>query len=63
MVKICVKYDFKPMMWSDMFFRIPFHTYYVEEGELPQNVLDLVPENLSMVYWDYYSAKENRSVI
>ncbi|MBQ8894453.1 MAG: beta-N-acetylhexosaminidase [Clostridia bacterium] len=59
-VKICEKYDFKPMMWSDMFFRIPFHTYYIEEGELPQNVLDLVPENLSMVYWDYYSAKEKR---
>ena len=43
-----------------MFFRIPFHTYYVEEGELPQEVLDLVPDNVSMVYWDYYSDKEKR---
>ncbi|MBQ6824949.1 MAG: family 20 glycosylhydrolase [Clostridia bacterium] len=59
-VKICEKYGFKPMMWSDMFFRIPFHTYYIEEGELPQDVLDLVPENVSMVYWDYYSNKEKR---
>ena len=59
-VKICEKYDFKPMMWSDMFFRIPFHTYYIEEGELPQDVLDLVPENVSMVYWDYYSDNEKR---
>lgn len=58
--KMCGEYDFYPMMWSDMFFRIQFGTYYVDEGELEQKVLDLVPENLGMVYWDYYSENESR---
>ncbi len=57
-VKICEKYDFAPMIWSDMFFRIAFHTYYVSEGEISRDVIDMVPENLSLVYWDYYSKDE-----
>ncbi len=57
--KMCAEYDFEPMMWSDMFFRIQFDGhYYVEEGEIEQKVIDLVPENLSLVYWDYYSENE-----
>ncbi|MBQ7096388.1 MAG: beta-N-acetylhexosaminidase [Clostridia bacterium] len=57
--KMCAAYDFEPMMWSDMFFRIQFDgQYYVEEGEIEQKVMDLVPENLSLVYWDYYSENE-----
>lgn len=57
-VKICEKYGFKPMIWSDMFFRIQFHKYYVDEGEIEQNVIDMVPENLTLVYWDYYTKDE-----
>ena len=59
-VKICEKYDFKPMIWSDMFFRIAFHTYYVDEGEISPEIIDMVPENLSLVYWDYYTTDEKR---
>lgn len=53
--KIADKYGFKPMMWSDMFFRIAFGTYYVKEGEITQDVIDRVPENLTLIYWDYYT--------
>ncbi len=55
--EIAKKYGFEPMMWSDMFFRIAFNgNYYVKEGEIPQSVIDKVPENMSLVYWDYYTA-------
>ncbi len=56
-VSIAEKFGYKPMMWSDMFFRI-FNDgeYYVgADKQIPQEVKDLVPENLSLVYWDYYT--------
>lgn len=55
-VEICEKYGFKPMMWSDMFFRLAYSgDYYNSEGTMPENVRNSVPKNLSLVYWDYYS--------
>lgn len=57
-LEICKKYDFEPMMWSDMFFRIKFGKYYIDEGEIPQEVIDLVPEEVTLVYWDYYTHDE-----
>ncbi len=57
-VEICKKYDFKPMMWSDMFFRIKFGKYYVDEGEISKEVIDLVPKEVALVYWDYYTLDE-----
>ena len=55
--KIAEKYGFHPMMWSDMFFRLAFEgQYYVAEGSIPQEVIDAVPENLTLIYWDYYTS-------
>ena len=55
-VEICTEFGYHPMIWSDMFFRMAFnHVYRVREGEIPQNVIDMVPENLTLIYWDYYS--------
>ena len=58
--KIAQKYNFKPMMWSDMFFRLGSKTrnYYDMNVEIPEWVNSKIPENLSLVYWDYYHAKE-----
>lgn len=58
-VDICQKYDFEPMMWSDMFFRIgsPTGSYYHTDGKFPENFADDIP-NVSMVYWDYYSCSK-----
>ncbi|MBQ8320087.1 MAG: beta-N-acetylhexosaminidase [Clostridia bacterium] len=53
--EVAGRYGFKPMMWSDMFFRLAFGTYYVKEGEIPDEVKAKVPENIELVYWDYYS--------
>lgn len=54
--EICKQYDFKPMIWSDMFFRLAFEgAYYPPEGvSFDHAVVDLVPENVELVYWDYY---------
>lgn len=54
-VDLCKKYDFQPMMWSDMFFRSTFGTYYVEEGNIPAETVAEVPEDVTLVYWDYYT--------
>ena len=56
-VEIAKKYGFEPMMWADMFFRLANNgRYYVGNDAPPisQEVIDLVPEGLRLVYWDYY---------
>lgn len=59
-VDICKKYDFKPMMWSDMFFKVISQNYdYYNNPELgmPQEFLDKIPD-VELVYWDYYHEDE-----
>ncbi|MBQ9080515.1 MAG: family 20 glycosylhydrolase [Clostridia bacterium] len=55
-VKICADNGFHPMIWSDMFFRMAFNGQYrVREGEIAQDIINKVPPNLTLIYWDYYS--------
>lgn len=55
-ISICEKYSLKPMIWSDMYFRLYNHGgYYMREGSIPQEIIDLVPKGVDLVYWDYYS--------
>ena len=58
-VEICEKYGFKPMMWSDMFFRLGSkkNEYYDMEADIPQSVIDTLPP-VGMVYWDYYNTED-----
>lgn len=48
-------------MWGDMFFRLAGGDYFTnfnqnpELGEIPEEVRQLVPENIHLVYWDYFS--------
>lgn len=58
--EIAAKYGFKPMMWSDMFFRLATNSYYSTDfdEETAEKVRSNVPENLTLVYWDYYSSDE-----
>ena len=53
---ICKKYDFKPMIWSDMFFRLAFQGRYYPPADavFDKEILQLVPGNIDLVYWDYY---------
>lgn len=53
---ICKEKELQVLMWSDMFFRLksPTGDYY----DLPEDVEfdehDVLPEDLALVYWDYY---------
>lgn len=58
---IAQKYGFEPMMWSDMFFSLSFGKYYVfDDQKIPDEVKKLVPENVELVYWDYYTNTEEQ---
>ncbi|HEY4553220.1 MAG TPA: beta-N-acetylhexosaminidase, partial [Bacillaceae bacterium] len=55
-MEIARKYGYKPMMWSDMFFRLASAgEYYDVDSPIRQDVIDMIPEDISLVYWDYYS--------
>ena len=57
--QICHKYDFTPMIWSDMYFRLNSkdQSYYLD-SPLPKETLDLVSKDVKLIYWDYYHEKE-----
>ncbi len=55
-VELCKKYDFEPVMWSDMFFRMQFGGQYrISEGELSPEVMEKIPEEVALCYWEYYT--------
>ena len=65
LTRVCAlaeKYGFEPMMWSDMFFRMGSKTkaYYDPEAQLPDSISQMLPGQLSMVYWDYFGVTDER---
>ena len=58
--EICEKYGFRPMIWSDMFFRLACNDQYYpkEEVVFDKLIVDMVPENMDLVYWDYYHEEQ-----
>ena len=61
-VSLCKKHGLAPMIWSDMFFRMAFGgRYYVAEGEIAPEVMEKVPEGLTLIFWDYYSNEAGRA--
>jgi hexosaminidase len=61
LVKITSKHNLKPMVWSDMYFRVWSETdaYYDLDINIPQEVLKDVPNDVQLVYWDYYNEEED----
>lgn len=54
--EIAEKYGFRLTMWSDMFIRLlTGGNYYPENLEIPEEIKNKVPDNVDIVYWDYYS--------
>ncbi len=59
--EIAKKYGFKPIMWSDMFFRLATGGgYYVDEIKFDESVTSLVPKEVGLVYWDYYATEKSK---
>jgi len=59
-VRICKKHGLKPMIWSDMYFRLgsPTHDYYAPDCKIPKDVIAKIPKKVELVYWDYYHNTE-----
>lgn len=53
---ICEKYDLKPIIWNDMYFRYANkeQNYYDTGAQIPQDVKDAIPKMVQLSYWDYY---------
>ncbi len=54
---IAKRYGFDVWMWSDMFFRLATGNY-CEDGEVDKTVSDMIPDNVRLIYWDYYHTDE-----
>jgi N-acetyl-beta-hexosaminidase len=55
-VEITNKLGLKPMIWSDMYFRLGSKTgnYYDLNGVIPDYAVNGIPNEIQLVYWDYY---------
>jgi len=62
---LCTKYNFKPMMWSDMFFRLIFgdgdnNAGYYSDEKIDPELLKMIPKDVILIYWDYYTTAEEK---
>ena len=55
-MKLCRKHGFRPMIWSDMYYRLAGsdHQYYNPDRKIDEHVRQMIPKGLELVYWDYY---------
>ena len=50
------KYGFTLTMWSDMFFRlVAGDNYYDCNADINEEIKKQIPDNVQLIYWDYYS--------
>ena len=56
MEKLCMERGLKPLIWSDMYFRLcnVEHVYYDFTSPIPSDVKAAIPKHVQLVYWDYY---------
>ena len=57
----CRERGLQPMIWGDMYFRMgnKEQLYYCLDSRIPDEILADVPENVQMVYWDYYNPEQD----
>jgi hypothetical protein len=55
-MEITRKLGLKPMIWSDMYFRLGSKTgdYYDPAASIPKDAIESIPKDVQLVYWDYY---------
>ena len=54
-IEICHKYDFVPMIWGDMYFRlVNVNGDYYSDKDLTPEIKKMIPKDVDLVYWDYY---------
>lgn len=58
--QIGARYGFRFLIWSDMFFKLANGgEYYPKDISVDLSVRELIPENVELVYWDYYSQEKS----
>ncbi len=54
-IALAEKYAFKPIMWSDMFYKLATGGgYYQPEIQVTDELKNSIPQGVELVYWDYY---------
>ena len=58
-VDICKELGFKPIMWSDMFYRLGSknNDYYDTDAVVPESAIAQIPD-VALCFWDYYHTDE-----
>lgn len=57
---LCMKYDYQPSMWADMFFHLVAGNYFESNISFSEDIQKKIPNNLKLIYWDYYQTKRER---
>ena len=59
--EICESHQLKPMIWSDMFFRMSnaHLDYYDRKSVIPEEIKAKIPKSVDLVYWDYYHKEKD----
>ncbi len=58
---IARKYNFELLMWGDMFVRLANGgEYYVTDFKAPDEVKNSIPDNVNIIYWDYYALDKEK---
>ena len=58
-MEIVRRLGLEPMMWSDMFFKAYAEgDYYDKNVRIPESAKSMVPNDATLVYWDYYHFDE-----
>jgi len=60
--EIAKKYNFELVMWGDMFFRLINDGEYYANNEIKVDpeIKAMIPDNVNLIYWDYYSHDKAR---
>lgn len=57
---IAKKYGLELTMWGDMFVRLVSGGNYYADVKISEDVKKKIPDNVNLIYWDYYSTDYNR---
>lgn len=57
---LCIKYDYQPSMWADMFFHLVAGNYFDLNISFSEDMQKKIPANLKLIYWDYYQTELER---
>ena len=62
--EIAKRYGFELQIWGDMFFHLATSNYHDFNTQIPEDVAkkisEQIPDNVTLVYWDYYSKDKTR---